>query len=399
MIDSIKMQNFAALAVLALCLSLRPCHAADSAGLYIPATQKGAQEVVKLNPDSTYKSGDKEIRTKMSPDSKFETVFACDATDGLQLTPNSDGKYLGCCQSDQILVGSEETQFRCCGRQHILAGNKDVGFSCCPEGSIFDGKVCDPPDPPKPTPTPDPKPPVPDPTHCVNGKQLVHGKCVCPTGTKENESGVCAPASCASELSYGKLQQASVARSIANRFSGKCYMFKFSNGEYFGSNDGLTYFAGPADKVHGQGVFTFCPDENCTATGPVGSNDTFFIKDLRGRPPFGDFTNYWLNNYANGNHIAKTEGKPGTVPKGEFSISKFPECGKYCLGGGKDGGLYYACPSANPALTFHPKDPGVCVITEVLEVPCDYHKPEANCAWDCGCDEDKNIACPAHAEL
>lgn len=61
-------------------------------------------------------------------------------------------------------------------------------ISWCPTGWTYDGEICE----------------EQNDVTCSNGKALVDGKCVCPTGSAENSDGVCEPQKCTSGLETGK---------------------------------------------------------------------------------------------------------------------------------------------------------------------------------------------------
>ena len=123
-----------------------------------------------------------------SSGSGIEEVFRCNKASGKKLTFRADKKFVACCAESQKLVGSLETAFDCCGGSHDLVGSAKTGYGCCPTGQVYDGKVCKPADP-----------------VCNNGKALVDGKCVCPTGEVEAADGTCEkPGECDSGIVTGK---------------------------------------------------------------------------------------------------------------------------------------------------------------------------------------------------
>lgn len=98
----------------------------------------------------------------------------CGLTNSRQ-TPLSECRRFGtCCPPGISLKGTPDTKWHRCAVGHGMTGSKEVGFECCVKGSIFDGTICERPEPPlKPE-------PAPCPDKCPNGKKLVDGKCQCP---------------------------------------------------------------------------------------------------------------------------------------------------------------------------------------------------------------------------
>lgn len=118
------------------------------------------------------------------PDGPFTGSLTCSGADKV-LSMSANKKYGTCCPPGASLKGSPDTEFHCCGEGHDVTGSKDVGFECCVEGSTFDGKTC------KREET------------CPNGKQMVNGKCQCPSGQVEGPDGVCKPGKCESGVETG----------------------------------------------------------------------------------------------------------------------------------------------------------------------------------------------------
>lgn len=105
-----------------------------------------------------------------------------------QLSLSANKRFAGCCLPDQSLVGDPDSAFDCCAGGHDLAGSKETGYRCCPTGWTYDGEICE----------------EQNDVTCSNGKALVDGKCVCPTGSSESSDGVCEPQKCVSGLETGK---------------------------------------------------------------------------------------------------------------------------------------------------------------------------------------------------
>ncbi|KJZ80452.1 hypothetical protein HIM_00302 [Hirsutella minnesotensis 3608] len=257
-----------------------------------------------------------------------------------------------CCLQGQRLVGSRDIAWHCCAEGHDLAGSKETGYRCCQIGHKYNGTVCVKPD------------------FCPNGKVLVNGKCVCPTGSAETSGGTCEPSTqtCSSGIE-----------------TGKCYQFIGESGNklVYDSNDNR-YAESRYDGYNLPGKFQLCKDEACQAALAIDPGQGVYIKNLIGGPASqgGSRPNEWLNNKENGGHISKTAR---FAEAGQFTISKWP-CGKYCVGGLKYG-LGPACPMPSPALTFLTQDTQSCVPFELVEVPCDIKSTSNNCIWKKGRDQ------------
>ena len=135
--------------------------------------------------DGSEIKGDNYIEWPKKPGQRFAKKLECVA--GFQLVYKD--KYAACCLPGERLVGSFDRVWECCGDGHDLAGSKDTGYSCCPTGQIFDGTNCKNPTPPAPV--------------CQNGKVLVDGKCVCPSGQVDGPDGWCQVVKCESGLKTG----------------------------------------------------------------------------------------------------------------------------------------------------------------------------------------------------
>ncbi|KAJ5266341.1 hypothetical protein N7524_007359 [Penicillium chrysogenum] len=274
----------------------------------------------------------------------FKTSIDCDNEQGHNL------RFAGCCLPDQSLVGDPDSAFDCCAGGHDLAGSKETGYRCCPTGWTYDGEICE----------------EQNDVTCSNGKALVDGKCVCPTGSSESSDGVCEPQKCVSGLE-----------------TGKCYNFIGENGFPLGYN-GANYVTAEKSGYQMPGKLQFCKDEECTPGQQVDPGQLVYIKDVHGGPASqgGLNPNQWLNNFKNGGHIRKT-AKIGEA--GEFTVTRWP-CGKYCVGG-FEYGLGPACPAPVPAITFLTLDKQACVPFDFVEVPCDVTSTSNNCIWKNGADQ------------
>lgn len=97
--------------------------------------------------------------------------FHCEEDETPFVTP--DKLSATCCQEDESLKGSKQTEWHCCAVGHDVTGSAAVGYECCVEGSTFDGKLC--------------KRPV----TCPNGQVMVDEKCQCPEGKIMAADGTC----------------------------------------------------------------------------------------------------------------------------------------------------------------------------------------------------------------
>lgn len=140
--------------------------------------------------------------------------------------------------------------------------------------------------------------------------------------------------------------------------------------------------------------FKFCKDQACAMGGNVNPGDAVHILDVHGEGKPNNNKQVWLDNAADGRHIAMTEDYSTA---GKFSITKW-SCGKFCLTG-VDNGIRQACPAAEPALTFDNQDKQNCMALDIIEVPCDIHAAENNCFWEkkpgtCGPGDTASCYCP-----
>ncbi|KJZ79155.1 hypothetical protein HIM_01306 [Hirsutella minnesotensis 3608] len=310
------------------------------------------------------------------PSLSCQVTKTCTAASSLP-TLTADKKFFACCLPGQRLLGTPETAFDCCAAGHDLAGSPDVGFHCCPTGSKYDGKVCKP--------------------ACANGKELVNGKCVCPVGQEEGPDGDCRAPVCESGLQSGKesafhvsltklescpfTSQSQQAKPLT-LCAGKCYTFSTEKGHIFGlSNDGH-YYAAPDSMVHRWAKLQLCKDQACTPGQVINPADTVYIRDLHGDIATGANRGQWINNAANGAHLART---PKFPEAGHFTLTKWP-CGRYCLGGASQG-IGAACPAEVVSLTFYSQDPQMCFPWNLTEVPCDTKAIQNNCIWKGGRDQ------------
>lgn len=138
--------------------------------------------------DGTETKGPNYIQWPLKPGQRFAKKLEC--VPGFEFSYSNCGKYVACCMPGQKLVGSFDTAWDCCGEGHDIAGDANSGYQCCPTGQTFDGKTC--------------KSPVPPTPQCKNGKTLVDGKCVCPSGQTEGPDGTCQAQKCSSGLVTGE---------------------------------------------------------------------------------------------------------------------------------------------------------------------------------------------------